>query len=86
MSNVTTNNDGGMSEAIDEMVQQFRNGGPDTQQKIVIKLAKQNKSLVIKLQLAWRHVKGAANALLDDEEADQFVAELIKKAERKLKR
>jgi hypothetical protein len=87
MSNVTTNNDGGMNDAIDDLLQQWRNGGPTTQRRIVLSLAERAKlaegrraEMQEQINEAARFAWSAVNKLQPDENIlDEWMARLIKK-------
>ena len=80
---IETINDGGMMEALDELLEQFQNGGPDTKQRIAPVIVKRAKAAEGKLQSVKRNFWSAVCDLWSDEEADDLIARLMKRAEKR---
>jgi hypothetical protein len=85
MSNVTINNDGGMSEAIDDLIQQWRNGGPTTQRRIVLSLAERAKLAEGRMEGVKRNLWSVVCDIWKDDEADELMSRLMKRAEKRKK-
>ena len=74
---IETINDGGMMEALDELLEQFQNGGPDTKQRIAPVIVKRAKAAEGKLQSVKRNFWSAVCDLWSDEEADDRRPEFV---------
>jgi len=85
MANTKTNSNEGISEAIDDLVTAFIAGGESTKRRIALTLAERAKLAEGRIDGVKRNLWSVVCDIWRDDEADELVSRLMKRAERRKK-